>query len=464
MITDGASTCQVSEPGDATYSQSVKSVVFIFLSRIKCRATPLLSGLLVVCLALAACKRPPVPLTHEIYMWQHAWSPAVREAATTALADAGGLTPLAARISWHGNPAAVAWTDVPWQHLAAKHQRLGAAIRAEPLPSPAAALPAALDTLRATARECLRRAAASGVTLAEIQLDFDAAESQLAIYATWLRGLRGAVSPLPVTFTALPCWLRQAAFADLARAADGYVLQVHAAERPTPDSTALCDPAQAQRWVEQAARAAPGVPFRVALPTYTYEIAFAPDNSCLGVVAEGEAREWPVDSKLVFLGADASALAGLLKTWNAARPAELTGVLWFRLPLATDAHNWRWPTLRTLIRGGTPQPALSARARLDPSGKLCDLTLNNTGDADATPPSSVTVRWQNSTCEAGDPLAGYAMTAGDSCAVFRPRGAAPATARRVIRPGQSLALGWLRFSQSIPEPTLSLTTDESPPR
>ena len=37
MITDGASTCQVSAPGDATYSQSVqsvKSVVFIFLSRV----------------------------------------------------------------------------------------------------------------------------------------------------------------------------------------------------------------------------------------------------------------------------------------------------------------------------------------------------------------------------------------------------------------------------------------------
>jgi len=426
-------------------------------------ATILGTGMLVLGLSLVACKRPVASLTHEIYIWQHAWSPAVREAVATAMPDAGGFTPLAARISWHGSTPAVAWPNVPWQTLATDHKRLCAAIRAEPLPNAAAALPASRDIITTTAREVIGRAAASGVTLAEIQLDFDAAESQLAIYATWLRCLRGAVSPVRVTFTVLPCWLHQTAFADLANAADGYVLQVHAAEKPTPGSTALCDPVQAKRWVDQAARTAPGVPFRVALPTYTYEIAFAPDNACIGVVAEGEAREWPVDSKLVFLSADASALAGLLKTWNAARPAELTGVIWFRLPVATDAHNWRWPTLHTLMRGGIPKPAMSARARLDPGGKLCDLTLENTSAADATPPTSVTVRWQNSTCEAGDPLAGYAMTVGDSCAVFRPRDAASATALRVIRPGQSLALGWLRFSQSISDPTISLTTDESLP-
>ena len=48
MITDGATTCQVSEPGDATYSQSVQSVisvVFIFLSRLTHRRSQLLQRL-----------------------------------------------------------------------------------------------------------------------------------------------------------------------------------------------------------------------------------------------------------------------------------------------------------------------------------------------------------------------------------------------------------------------------------
>jgi len=170
----------------------------------KCSATPLLSGMLAGCVSLAACKHPVVPLTREICIWQHAWSPAVREAAATAMPDTGGFTPLAARISWHGNTPAVAWPDVPWQNLAAEHKRLCATIRAEPLPSAAAALPASRDIIVTTAREVLRRAAASGVTLDEIQLDFDAAESQLAIYATWLRCLRGAVFPVRVTFTAYP--------------------------------------------------------------------------------------------------------------------------------------------------------------------------------------------------------------------------------------------------------------------
>lgn len=415
---------------------------------------------LVTCLvalggSLAWCAPAPPPLTHEIYIWQQGWTPALRAAVTTARPECAGFVPLAARIAWHGATPAITWPDVSWAAVAGERRSGAAAIRVEPLPSKLATQPAACDAITATALECIRRAASRGVALTEIQLDFDAAESQLAIYTDWVARLKDAVAPRRVTFTALPCWLSRPTFKALACAGDGYVLQVHAAEKPTPEATWLCDPEQARRWVRQAALAAPGVSFRVALPTYTYEFAFAPDNACLGVVAEGENRAWPADSRVVFLRADPASLARLRDTWNAERPAELTGVLWYRLPIATDVRNWRWPTLRTLIRGGFPQAALAARASLDADGRLCDLILDNTGDADATPPAMITVSWQNSTCTAGDPLSGYGLTTGPASAVFKPRG----DAGGIIRPGQSLALGWLRFTKPVAATALTFSIE-----
>lgn len=74
--------------------------------------------------------------------------------------------------------------------------------------------------------------------------------------------------------TALPAWLNQPAFKRLISAVDDYVLQVHSLERPNSPEAAftICDPAAARRAVERAAQFA--VPFRVALPTYGYAIAY----------------------------------------------------------------------------------------------------------------------------------------------------------------------------------------------
>lgn len=425
---------------------------------VKWKAIYLRVGVLITCLSLASCQRPTTRLTHEIYIWQRVWNSDLREAAAAAKSDSSGFCPLAAWLEWQGGVSKVKWADVPWHDLAGQNRHVFAAIRVEPRAG--SDLPVVNEVLTATSRECVRRAALQGVTLDEIQLDFDAAESQLTIYTGWLGQIRAAVAPVRVTFTALPCWLNQPNFVKLAHAADGYVLQVHAAEKPTPESTLLCDPAKARQWVNQASRAAPGVPFRVALPTYTYELAFGTDNHCIGVVAEGESRDWPEASRVIFLKADPAALADLLKTWNVNRPAELTGVLWFRLPTDSDTHNWRMTTLRSLIHGIDPRPVLSTRASLDSDGKLCDLTLLNSGDADANPPAWITVSWQNAKMEAGEALAGYAMTATDSSAEFHPRGAVGAGAMRVIRPGQAIPLGWLRFSDPITNPKITISNNE----
>jgi len=65
------------------------------------------------------------------------------------------------------------------------------------------------------------------------------------------------------------------------------VLQVHSLERPKDINTRfeLCDSKAARRAVDLAGKV--GVPFRVALPTYGYLIAFDSEGKYLGLSGRG---------------------------------------------------------------------------------------------------------------------------------------------------------------------------------
>jgi hypothetical protein len=97
-----------------------------------------------------------------------------------------------------------------------------------------------------------------------------------------------------------------------------------------------------------------------------------------------------------------------------------------------------------------------ARAHLDAGGVLCDLTLDNTGDADAALPGGVTVGWAGAAGEAGDGLSGYGLTLDGTAAAFRLRGGGSGG---IVRPGQSLALGWLRFSKPVSAASLTFAIE-----
>src|SRR5260370_34547670 len=98
--------------------------------------------------------------------------------------------------------------------------------------------------------------------------------------------------------TTLAGWLNQPGFRALIAASDGYVLQVHSVEEPGSYDApfTLCDPKTALAAVEKASSF--GIPFRVALPTYGYLVAFAANGRFVGLSAEGPAKSWPADAKL----------------------------------------------------------------------------------------------------------------------------------------------------------------------
>jgi hypothetical protein len=391
-------------------------------------------------------------LSQEVYVWQRAHTAAVGDAVRTRSGSFASMIVLAAEVVWKktdGTVSAQITRVAPdWSALRGV-TRLGLALRVNAYAGPFANDNAAARALVNLARELLATAAAQGVTVDELQIDFDAATTTLPGYRVWLETLRAAITPVRLTFTALPAWLSSPAFPVLARTTGGFVLQVHSLERPRDASAGftLCETGAAQQAIACAARC--GVPFRVALPTYGYMLAFDPSGRFAGLSAEGPPPGWRSGVTLREVSSDPVTIAALVHTLAADHPATLTGLIWYRLPVAGDQHNWSWPTLAAVMSGRAPAARLQAVARTNTAG-LSELLLQNDGDGDFTGPVSVGVRWREARRVGADALGGFALTAENPVSFHLAAGDCRLAA------GTRRAIGWLLLTASAPAPDVFL--------
>ena len=63
---------------------------------------------------------------------------------------------------------------------------------------------------------------------------------------------------------------------------------------------------------------------------------------------------WPPGTRTIEFSTNSDDTATLVKEWLSARPAELKEIIWYRIPVATDQRNWRWPTLTAIMAGRKP--------------------------------------------------------------------------------------------------------------
>lgn len=407
---------------------------------------PGFATLLVLCLSTFTACRPPessAPLNREAYVWQRAHTPAVAEAVRAHASEFTHLVVLAAEVSWPQDHASI--VRVPLASPALKtSSSLGLAIRINTYSGSFAADSPATRALVDLATSLLAEANTAGLHVSEFQIDFDAPESRLADYRLWLDALRPAVSPTRLTFTALPSWLKNRAdFTALTVAANDYVLQVHSLTRPSSpdDPISLCDPDAARDAVNAAAKF--NRPFRVALPTYGYHLAFAPDGRFLALSAEGPAHAWPADTVVRELTADPTSLANLVSEWQTAHPQALKGIIWYRLPVAGDRLNWSWPTLKSVMSGKIPAARLTVEARSNELG-LVECILINSGNAAFTGPLSAELTWNQATRLASDALPPF--TVSDA----KPSSVRFSTDRVNVPPETSQSAGWVRLDKSPP--------------
>lgn len=381
-------------------------------------------------------------LRHEVYVWQRAWTQPVREAVAEHATNFAALAVLKAEVSWKAKKPQLVRVALDYESLRNAQRPVGIALRIGPYSGPFTTNDSVTLYLADTAAALVADALTNQLEPAELQLDFDAAESKLDGYRVWVEAIQQRVAPLPVTITALPSWLDSSAFKRLAALATNYVLQVHSVERPRSFDApfTLCDPRSAIRAVEQAGRI--GIPFRVALPTYGYLLAFDPSGRFLGLSAEGPRPNWPTNAQVRKVSSNPAEMVALVQSWTHHRPAAMRGVIWYRLPTIVDNFNWRWPTLGAILEARVPREVLRVNTRRVESG-LVEISLANEGELDVSSRLAVEVRWSNARLLAGDALRDFELTdTGVSAARFQTQ-SQPGR----IRAGESLVLGWLRFDR-----------------
>jgi hypothetical protein len=388
--------------------------------------------------SLAAADKP------SVYVWQRAWTSDVSESIQQHSGEFSKLIALKTEISWIGSPPVVLHVPVPYDCLRSSKSTVGLALRIGAFSGSFAKTNAPAQLILREVSALLAEAKANRLDVAELQIDFDCAESKLDGYRIWVEAIRARFPSISLCITALPTWLNHSEFKDLAQASGMYVLQVHSFERPKAFEApfTLCDPVKARDAVTRAS--AIGVPFRVALPTYGYMVAFDAKGTFVGLSAEGHPQSWPANVRTKEVRANGQELAGLVGAWRLHPPKNFQGVIWYRLPIRSDRLNWKWETLKSVMRGTAPKAQYEIRMR-KPEPQLVELRLCNVGDDDGAVPDSVEARWKTSRLIASDALLDFDLIDSTSGrAQFRRRQLLPPL---ILRPGDECFVGWLRFNE-----------------
>ena len=384
-------------------------------------------------------------LPHEAYVWQRVWNNSVVEAVTNHGSAFSNLVVLRAEVAWRDGKPDLIPAHVDYAALAATHRPVGIALRIGSYTGPFSAEDRTTAFLSELATTLIAEARTNGIISSEFQIDFDCATSKLDGYRVWAETVRQKIAPTPLTITALPSWLKAPSFKQLVHATDGYVLQVHSLERPKNLNApfTLCDPAAAQRAVQEAGNI--GVPFRVALPTYGYLLAFDKTGRFVGLSAEGPNKSWPVGVQVREVRADPLEMARLVESWATNRPPALRGIIWYRLPVAVDNFNWHWPTLGAIVASRLPRESLRGETRRIETG-LVEINLVNDGELDLSSRLVVEVRWSRvgeARLVAADGLHGFnTFAAGTSSITFQNQSQPGRFAA-----GEKQTVGWLRFDR-----------------
>ncbi len=342
---------------------------------------------------------PPPTSSTGFYVWQRAWSDSVTDSLRVAASQASKFMILAAEMGaetispdW----GVLAELAIPVTLVVRVPASQASRITGDPADESATLL---ADTIR----DARTRAEKRGVTVADVQIDYDCATSKLAQYRRLLDALKEELRDTRWSITVLPTWLRDDAFAPLASAVSYFVLQVHSLEKPTTVDApmTLCDPAKLGAYLNAAG--ATGVPFFVALPTHGYHVAFDRDGRFVALSAEGPMPAWPPEYTVREVTADAKAMAAVVRGMRDSPPENCLGIVWFRLPVETDVLNWSWPTLQAVMEGRAPMVEYSAETRAPDPG-LVEVWLANTGEDSAARFVRMELRTSNSGLVAYDVL------------------------------------------------------------
>ena len=358
------------------------------------------------------------PLQQQVYVWQRVWTPAVTAAMERADSYVSGWRILVAETYVRGgwkefSPAATISGVTP--------KSLTAVIRIEGQRG--------LQDSDQLAAQLLAwvRAQPTG-RWSTLEIDYDCPTRQLRGYISLMRSLRQALpTGMRLSLTALPAWISSSDLPTLLSVADESVLQVHSVLDP---HRGLFVGTVAMSWATSYSHVT-DKPFRVALPDYGSRVAWDKAGHLLSVLSEESAiQSGPIQQELE---ADPRDVADFLEQLRIKHARNLTGIVWFRLPVEGDQRIWSLSSLETVIQG---RPLISQRTVSEERDNLgaYRVIVSNVGTVDMPLPRTVRMN----SCVQADGLTGYVVRHGSDDLTF-------VTGRSsMLRVGQRVAIGWTR--------------------
>jgi hypothetical protein len=397
-----------------------------------------LTTMAIAAMLVAACGRASAPLTHDAYIWQRQWTPALREAMSSSTDLVRDWRVLVAQADRNG----------AFHTFAPDREALARSGRPVVLVVRIDGRLASFDAGVLAGRIAELTAGWPAGQLGGIEIDYDCPTSRLPAYTAFLTALRPRLGTLPLSITALPTWIGSRDLDALLALPDESVLQVHAVQAP---QAGLFDPVVADRWVDEFATHT-RKPFRVALPTYGSRVSWNEDGSLLAVESERAALAAGATSAELYAAPDIlmAFVAHLAKD----RPRGLVGVVWFRLPTVDDTRAWSLATWRGVISGHLDTAPLMMTLQPGPSTDApSDVMLENAGATDVAPPPRVALP---ASCELADGIDGYRLQRRATSLELIAESARPIPAHT------RRSIGWARCKAGTPL-TLSPTPAQGTP-
>ncbi len=355
-----------------------------------------------VCCGLSACQQQSQPkstqtITHDAYIWQHQWTPALKSALITATPWINSWHVLGAELKQQGQLTVI---NIDFAALAQSQKPLTLVIRIDGQLSnwtPETVINTSLDTLNHWRN--------AGLLVNGLEIDYDCPTSKLNDYTNFLSQLQQRLEgqSVKLLITTLPTWLTsKSSLSHLLSQVDEAVLQVHSVSNP---QQGLFAPQLAAAWIKEFSLISP-VPFKVALANYGSRIAWDKDGQILAV--ESEESKGLISQHTHELSIAPATVAELLDNWRLQPPINMNGVIWFRLPTSDDKRAWSLSTWKAVINGEPLTSHISAKAVSIDNKGLYNIILSNDGEIDSQAPQHIDVI-SHQACIAADALNQYQM-------------------------------------------------------
>ncbi len=299
-----------------------------------------------------------MPLSTDAYVWQQVRTPAVDAAILRAGPFVDRFLFHSADISFRGNRPRVQRFEVPWDVVKETGKHAGIVIRIPFAEGGLGSHPEHLDLVAVEIRKSLASAKSNGPACVEVQIDYDCPASASVSTPISLSALIRKIPEVPIAFTAPPVVAVRSRFQAPSprhrKLRPPSPLPAPSMER-RPVRHRLRHPRR-QRALAHADKL--GIPFRLALPTYSCIVQLDTEGRLVSVVSEDTTA---ISSKAAYHipgSADPDALATLVAELNQSAPRFLHGIIWYRLPVDTDRMNWSWPTFLAVSAGRRPASKL----------------------------------------------------------------------------------------------------------